>query len=166
MIFRIFEPFRAFVLFAFNCSACFRCIITKQQTLLMIIFSTNYSTYRERATPLPALNNNIEILEYQFELVISVEIAFILYLTVILIFISLSLSLPSFPSVDDVSCVCFDVIQLCKDDATAASVAILVPIIVVIVVVGLSVFLCLFFAHLDASLQLSRWTVGPQGQRE
>lgn len=32
--------------------------------------------------------------------------------------------------------------------------------------VCLSVFLCLFFAHLDASLQLSRWTVGPQGQRE
>lgn len=134
----------------------------------MIIFSTNYSTYRESSSPFPwALNNNIEILEYQFELVISVEIAFILYLTVILIFIfiSLSLSLFTFPSVDDVSCVCFDVIQLCKDDATAASVAILVPIIVVIL--GLSVCFSLpFLPHLDASLQLSRWTVGPQGQRE
>lgn len=78
-------------------------------------------------------------------MVISVEIAFILYLTVILIFIfiSLPLSLSPFPSVDDVSCVCFDVIQLCKDDATAASVAILVPIIVVIV--GLSVCFSLPF---------------------
>lgn len=163
IIFRIFEPFSriCFVLFTFNCSACFRCIITKQQTLLMIIFSTNYSiciclwgwgSKSEHPLPSWALNNNIEILEYQFELVISVEIAFILYLTDILIFIFISLS--PFPSVDDVSCVCFDVIQLCKDDATvaAASVAILVPIIVVIV--GLSV-LCLFFFAFSSPI----WTL-------
>lgn len=43
LCFQYLNPFRAFVLF--NCSACFRCIITEQQTLLMIIFSTNYSIY-------------------------------------------------------------------------------------------------------------------------